>query len=103
MMDAIEHKQVRVGDAVVVVTPDYTETFGLVIAVHDGQNGENAKQQELQAPLINVAIVSTDPAKHDSYGRQTDKQHTSLSHFNAVREMLPKVGRYWRNITAEDL
>lgn len=102
-MDAIETKQVRVGDAVVVVTPDYKETFGLVIAVHDGMNGENAKGQADREPLINAVIVSTDPAKHDSYGQQTDKQLTSLSHFNSVRSMQPKVGRYWRNITADDI
>ena len=102
-MDAIEKKQVRVGDAVVVVTPDFKETFGLVIAVHDGQNGENAKLQAEMNVCINVVIVSTDQAKHDSYGQQTDKQLTSLQHFNAVSSMLPKPGRYWRNITAEDL
>jgi hypothetical protein len=41
-------------------------------------------------PGCNLIVVSTDPAKEDSYGRQTD-HHTSVVH----KSVQPAGGYYW--------
>lgn len=80
-----------IGEAVKIVTSDYKETFGLVTAVHGTgyQNGDTFNQ-----PCINVVYVSSDASKGDSYGRQIERDLTSLQHVDAVKGM-PRPGRYY--------
>ena len=77
----------KVGEAIKVVTSTYVETDALVTAVHGtGYNGV--------PPCINCVYVSPDAAKSDSYGRQIERDLTSLQHKVAVQGM-PKPGRYY--------
>jgi len=81
---------VKVGDAVRIVTENYEERDGLVVAVHGVNWDADFK------PLINVVYVSSDPAKHDPYGQQIERM-SSVNHYNQTT-LMPKRGRYWRNI-----
>lgn len=81
----------KIGEAVKIVTSDYVETHGLVIAVH-GTGYETG--DGFWYPLINVVYVSPDVAKSDSYGRQIERNLTSLNHFDQTKGM-PKRGRYY--------
>lgn len=86
-----EQRIPQVGEAVKVVTSDYRETFGLVTAVH----GKGVETNDgFQQPVINVVYVSPDAHKSDSYGRQIERDLTSLSHVNQTKGM-PKPGRYY--------
>lgn len=80
-----------VGEPVKVVTSDYKEVFGLVTAVHGVgyMSGEN-----FVSPLINLVYVSPDPGKSDSYGRQIERDMTSVYHKQQTQGM-PKPGRYY--------
>lgn len=86
-----EHRIPKIGEAVKVVTSDYRETFGLVIAVHGPGYGEG---ENFTPPLINVVYVSPDANKSDSYGRQIERDLTSLGHIKHTANM-PKLGRYY--------
>lgn len=80
-----------VGEAVKVVTSDYRETFGLVTAVH----GVGMMQgDKFMQPCINVVYTSGDETKRDVYGRQIERDLTSLQHFDQTAGM-PKRGRYY--------
>lgn len=87
----------HVGEAVSVVTSQYHETVGLVTAVH-GQGWTNPETGEFHMPCINVIYVSPDPAKSDSYGRQIERDLTSLQYFAEGPNNMPKPGRYYEFI-----
>lgn len=80
-----------VGDAVKVVTSDYKEANALVTAVHGPGYEFNG---EWMPPLINAVYVSPDESKRDSFGRQIERDLTSLGHYKATAGM-PKRGRYY--------
>jgi len=81
-----------VGQAVRVVTSDYTETDALVTAVHGTGFNDGEKFHQ---PCINVVYVSPDANKGDSYGRQIERDLTSLQHFAEGPNNMPKPGRYY--------
>jgi ribosomal protein L24 len=81
---------IKVGDAVVVVDESYRQHVGLVTTVH-GQFGG------AYVPSINVAFVSKDAAKTDPYGAQIERL-SSLAHWSAGPNGMPKPGRFWANI-----
>ena len=87
-----EQTRVRVGQAVKVVTEDYRETEGLVVAVHGG-GWTNSETGVFNEPSINVVYVSNEAAKHDPYGQQIERL-SSLVHKTGADHM-PKPGRYW--------
>ena len=87
-----EQRIAQVGEAVKVVTSDYRETFGLVTAVHGKGYGEG---ENFHQPCINVVYVSPDASKGDSYGRQIERDLTSLQHFAEGPNNMPKPGRYY--------
>jgi hypothetical protein len=53
-------------------------------------DGKKAVPDPDQAPSLNVVFVSMDEARHDSYGRQVERE-TSLAHVSAQ----PAPGMYW--------
>jgi hypothetical protein len=81
----------KIGDAVRIVTADYVETFGLVTAVH-GSGYERG--DDWIPPLVNVVYVSPDASKGDSYGRQIERNMTSVNHKINTQGM-PKAGYYY--------
>jgi hypothetical protein len=81
----------EVGQAVKLVTEDYSETAALVTAVH-GVGWTNA-DGEYFPPSINCVYVSLDPAKRDPYGIQLER-YSSLQHVSGTKGM-PRPGRYW--------
>lgn len=86
-----EQKLPKVGDAVKIVTADYTETFGLVTAVH---GTGYTRGEDFIPPLINLVYVSPDANKSDSYGRQIQREMTSVNHKINTQGM-PKAGYYY--------
>lgn len=98
-MNATPIRPVKIGDAVRVVDENYAEHVGLVTAVHgifrdDAETAEGAAAPYV--PCINVLFVSDDDAKHDPYGRQTERL-SSLMHYQSVQAM-PRPGRFWTNL-----
>lgn len=85
-----ELKPVAAGDPIVVVTEDYETRHALVTTVH----GEFREGQA--PPCINAVYVTSDPAKRDPYGHQTERL-SSLQHESATSNM-PMPGRFWRNV-----
>lgn len=86
-----EQRIPKVGDAVKVVTANYVETFGLVTAVH----GVGYQRGDVWIPpLINLVHVSADGSKSDSYGRQIERNMTSVNH-KVNTEGMPKPGYYY--------
>jgi hypothetical protein len=88
-MEQVEVKPVDVGDVVDVVTETYEPRKALVTVVH-GQFREGQPP-----PCINVAYISSDPAKRDPYGQQVERM-SSLQHQAATTNMRTP-GRYWVN------
>lgn len=85
-MDLSQVSPIVAGDVVRVVTEDYEERMALVTTVH----GEFREDQ--LPPCINVAYVSSDPAKRDPYGSQIERL-SSLQH-KAATENMRTPGRY---------
>lgn len=87
-----EQRIPMIGEAVKVVTTDYIETHALVTAVH----GVGVQTNDgFQQPCINVVYCSPDASKSDSYGRQIERDLTSLQHLDAGPKNMPKPGRYY--------
>lgn len=85
----------KIGDAVKVVTSNYVETYGLVTAVH----GVGYQAGDVfHMPCINIIYVSPDAAKSDSYGRQIERDLTSLQHFAEGPNNMPRPGRYYETL-----
>lgn len=86
-----EQRIPKIGEAVRAVTADYTETDALVTAVH----GEGyVRGDDFIPPLINLVYVSPDESKRDSYGRQIQREMTSVNHKINTQGM-PKAGYYY--------
>lgn len=82
-------EEVKPGDAVLVVDEKYREHIGLVTCVH-GSFGDFV-------PCINVAYVTSEETKRDPYGQQIDRM-SSLQHYSAGPNNMPKPGRFWANL-----
>ena len=74
----------QIGDHVVVTDPVGKQHNGLVTAVWGNDDDPT--------PTINVLYVSDDPNKHDSYGRQIDRDMTSTQH----KSKTSAPGRFWQ-------
>lgn len=85
---------VAVGDPVRVSDETYGEHVALVTAVHGPWRDNDGNPF---VPCINVIYVSTDPAKKDPYGQQTERL-SSLQHYSVVAKSMPRPGRYWQNM-----
>lgn len=78
----------QVGDHVVYVDPLSIPRQAILTAVWD--NGDAEKYPN---PAVNLVFVSGDAAKHDTYGRQIERQ-TSCGHVsNEFYTACP--GNYW--------
>ena len=86
-----EQRIPKIGEAVKVVLSDYTETYGLITAVHGPGFGEG---EDFTPPIVNLVYVVDDPSKSDSYGRQIGRDMTSVYHVKQTKNM-PKPGRYY--------
>lgn len=81
---------VSAGDPVTIVDETYGEHVGLVTCVHGTFTSS-------YVPCINVVFVSSDPAKRDPYGAQVERL-SSLQHYAAGPNGMPRPGRYWQNV-----
>lgn len=87
---------VKIGDAVVFVDPVARLRPAIVTAVwwrrvYGGDRPPEGEIDSSFSPGINVVIVSDDPAKEDSYGRQIERV-TSIPH----QTNQSAHGNYWR-------
>lgn len=80
-----------IGEPVRVVLSDYTETHGLITAVHGPGFSEG---EDFTPPIVNLVYVSPDAGKSDSYGRQIERDMTSVYHVKQTKNM-PRPGRYY--------
>jgi|ERR671914_57236 hypothetical protein len=80
---------VKIGDAVIFVDRYGRRRSALVTAVW----GQYATPQS-PAPGVNVVLVSDDPAKDDSYGRQIERETSVVHQSNQVAH-----GNYWRTVS----
>lgn len=90
-----ETRIVKVGDVVKAVTSKYEEVKALVTAVHGVGYNDGTRFHQ---PCINVVYVSPDASKSDSFGRQIERDLTSLQHFEEGPNNMPKPGRYYELI-----
>jgi hypothetical protein len=74
----MEQRKPQHGDVLVYVDPHREEHNALVTAVHGDK-------------CVNLVYVSTDESKHDSYGRQIQRE-TSCVH----RSLQQARGNFWR-------
>ena len=79
---------VKIGDAVIFVDPVGQPRPALVTAVW----GQYATPMS-PAPGVNLVIVSEDPFRDDTYGRQIERS-TSVVH----QSNQPAHGNYWREV-----
>lgn len=78
----------KVGDPVVYVDPLSVPRNAVLTAVWDSNDSEKYPN-----PAVNLIFVSNDTAKHDSYGRQIERQ-TSCAHVSSEwAKTCP--GNYW--------
>jgi hypothetical protein len=81
-------RSVRIGDAVSYFDPHGKERAALVTAVHGKEEYDEATGAG--APSVNIVFVHDDDGRHDTYGRQVDRQ-TSV----VYRSSQPAHGNYW--------
>lgn len=84
MANRTDPGDVSIGDHVIYVDPEGEERDALV-------KHAPGPDKDVDAPTINLVVVSTNPDETDSYGRQTDVP-TSVSHESRTEVH----GRYWR-------
>lgn len=89
---------VKIGEAVIYVDPRAEQRLAIVTAVwwRRVYGGDRPPQGEIDpsfSPGINAVIVSDDPTREDSYGRQIEHV-TSIPH----QANQPAHGNYWRRL-----
>ena len=77
-------RELTVGSSVIFIDSIRRRLPGLVQAIH-GRFGPNNN------PAINLIVVSTDPDRRDSYGRQIE-HFTSVGHADCQK---PVIGMCW--------
>lgn len=82
-------QSVQKGDPVIFVDDRRRAHHALVTAVH-GENAWGEDERAQRAPSINLAFVSGDEERTDSYGRQIERQ-SSIVH----RAEQEADGLYW--------
>jgi hypothetical protein len=91
----MERKQPHVGDCVVFTDSEGADRNALVTAVF-GEVTHNplpdGSPHPLTMPCLNAVWVSKDEAKQDPYGRQIERDQTSIVHATSQ----PAHGNYWR-------
>lgn len=89
-------RQPHVGDVVIFTDPQGVDKNALVVCVFgeaqvcESEHYPTGKQ--LSMPCINAVWVSPDKSKQDPYGRQIERDHTSIVHVS----FQPAHGLYWR-------
>jgi len=94
--DGYQVKQPHVGDVVIFADEYGRDHNALVVAVFgDAQVAESEHYptgKRLCMPCLNAVWVSGDEAKQDPYGRQNERDHTSIVHASDQQAH----GIYWR-------
>lgn len=72
----------KIGDAVWYVDPIGTQRAALLTAVHGGDS----------TPCVNLVFVSGDEERHDSYGRQIERESSVVHESNQSAH-----GNFWRH------
>lgn len=90
-------EQPHVGDVVIFTDAHGADHNALVTAVfgevtHNPREGEDNVVLPGTMPCLNAVWVSGDKAKQDPYGRQIERDHTSIVHATYQ----PAHGVYWR-------
>ena len=86
----MERKQPHVGD-VVIFTDAYGVDHNALVTAVFGEMQSDA-EDPLSYVCLNAVWVSGDESKQDPYGRQIERDHTSIVHASAQ----PAHGIYWR-------
>lgn len=90
----MERKQPHVGDVVIFTDSVGVDRNALVTAVF-GEATHNPSRDDPEhwdMPCINAVWVSKDESKQDPYGRQIERDQTSIVHAT----WQPAYGNYWR-------
>lgn len=77
-----EKRKPNIGDHVIIVDKEGQSRNGLVTTTFEGWQGNDG---------VNAVIVHKDEERTDSYGRQIDREYTSVPHKN--EQAAP--GYYW--------
>lgn len=89
-------RQPHVGDTVIFTDEYGRDLNALVVAVFGEaevcESPHYPTGRQLFMPCINAVWVSLDENKHDPYGRQIERDHTSIIHASSQ----PAGGIYWR-------
>jgi len=94
--DGYQVKQPHVGDAIVFTDAVGVDHNALVVAVFGEATVAESEHyptgKALIMPCLNAVWVSSDESKQDPYGRQIERDHTSIVHGSDQRAY----GIYWR-------
>jgi len=94
--DGYQVRQPHVGDAI-VFTDEYGRDINALVTAVFGEAGVLESPhypggKSLSMPCLNAVWVSVDERKQDPYGRQIERDHTSIVHAHGQ----PAGGIYWR-------